>query len=648
MPRLFSLTTYANTPITQPRAIGAVEEHASLEALFERIYDLGTDSGVKGSAGYVVAAPVSGPRSNASAGPTTWLALDYDDLPPGESPAWAALAKWEYLAYTTDSHRPGVAERWRVLVALDRPYDRDAVSAADVPASLVGCHLRAIAQPVYLPTRRADIEWVQNHGAPLRLTEEWAGGASAAPAWLPPAGPKRVPSAAATNALVARWLGVPEGTNRLAGAVGAVLADWGWSDEDVREYLTAWLSADLRLAKHTDDAVRGARKRRTGERIVGLPTLAAELGDGVWAPVAAAREDVSALLLEAAADRPAAASVSADVPTASASLFGARAYSAADIAAWVPPPIEWLSEALCLAPGAPGLITGYGGSGKTTFVQHLAVAVATPGGRLLGEHPVRHGSVLHLDHEQGQDLTRRRYLRLGLSAAADLTLVSFPRWSLADQSPEARGALVQAARGRALVVIDSLLASCAGFLEDGENASSVREPLDFLAQVSEATGAVFLVIHHSKKDRAEAMTAARGSSAITDAVSVHLTYEKADLRPGTQPTLELGKVRYEPPAGALSSATTVAFAPRGAPADGGYTLVSGGTPQDAADARRAALVVEAATLFQAGWTGSASALAERLGRRKADVLEVVAELTQDGIIVRGAGEGRGRLALAKA
>lgn len=656
MPTTVTITLYPKVPVTRPRAVGQVVTVNFGWELLSVLTD--PDEGLavhdpdaqKGTAGYVVAAPVPGPRSNAAAQPTRVVALDYDDSPTG--PNWAELERFRHLAYTTDSHETVTPDnlraepRWRVWVLLDREYSAEEVGRAVVPPELAGAHLRAISQPVYLPTKADDLVWQvgPETAPPLVLADWWApGGPDAAEGWTPPTRVTR-PSQASTNALVTRWLSRPEGTNRLAGALGAALAEWGWSDEDVRGYVDAWFGqADPKVRKHADDAVRGARKRRAGDRIVGFPTLAEELGQAFEAERLAGADDVVEEVLRAVAAEPPGAGPAPDDPDGlwaavadgdgPAELLGVRVWTARDIAAWDPPPIAWLSEELCLAPGAPALITGYGGSGKTTFVQHLAVAVATPGVRLLGEFSVRHGSVLHVDHEQGTDLTLRRYRRLGLTAESRLDLVSFPRWSLGDVSPEARAAFVRACAGRALVVVDSLLASCAAFLED-ENASAVREPLDFLGRVSQATGAVFLVIHHSKKDRTERMTSARGSSAITDAVSVHLAYEKADLSPRTNPVLELGKVRYEPPPRALDEPVTVVFRPRGPAADGGYSLAVGASEADAADARAEALAASVVTLLATGWRGRTEDLAKQLEKRLVDVKQTVRALVEENVIQR--------------
>lgn len=594
------------------------------EALLAALLDSGSDDGVKGSAGYAVAAPVPGPRSNAAAEPTQVLALDYDDAGP-EGPDWAALAAYRYVAYTTDSHSD-TEPRWRVWVLLDRAYSREEV--ADAACPWAGCHLRAISQPVYLPTRVSSLEWRINEAPsarPLRLTAEWGapGAGAAGAAWTPPTR-KLTPSREATNALVTRWVSRPEGTNRLAGATGAALAEWGWSDEEVAEYLTAWLGeADARFAKHLDDALRGARKRRAGDRIVGFPTLEAELGRPFEAvPLGETSAEELWALVEAEA-----APSSADPAPAPGDEWGWE-YGAA-IAAWDPPPVPWLCEALCLAPGAPGLITGYGGSGKTTFVQHLALCVAA-GRPLLGEYAVRTGAVTHIDYEQGADLTRRRYLQLGLSdlpaeAQARLRFRSFPQRRLGPD-PETFAALLRAARGQALLIVDSLVAS--GGTGEDENAAAAREQLDVLTQVSELTGAVVLVIHHSKKDRSNGRTSARGSSAITDAVSVHMTYEKDDDLGATSPaTLSLQKVRHILPAGALAEPITV-----GQSGAGALSIVEPRDAETEQNERLEQVETELVNLLASGWRGGAKAARIELKRKGEDLSTAIKRLKEAGLV----------------
>lgn len=380
--------------------------------------------------------------------------------------------------------------------------------------------------------------WDQGPTRPRDLTQTEVdalfGSSTPTPTPYEPPARRTTPSTASVASFVHRVVANPDGTNAAFGAVGAALAAWGWADDDIADALRAWFAGAPGLpGRHLDSAVRAARTRRAGGVVPGFPALA-EMGVA-WAPTVPDGGDVWAAL-----DAPS--------PPVGDTFGGVRIVSAAAIAAWTPPPIAWVCEALGLAPGAPGLLAGYGGSGKTTFAQHLALAVATPGRALLEAYPVRHGRVVHLDHEQGLDLTQRRYQTLGITAEATLDLVSLPAWSLADAGAEPRGAFLRFIRGAVLVVIDSFLASCAGFLENGESDSSARFPLDWLTAASAHTGATFLVIHHTRKDRSNSRISARGTSAINDAVSVSMSFEKEDDDDRTSPAaLRLTKVRYDSP-----------------------------------------------------------------------------------------------------
>jgi hypothetical protein len=134
--------------------------------------------------------------------------------------------------------------------------------------------------------------------------------------------------------------------------------------------------------------------------------------------------------------------------------------------------------------------------------------------------------VLHVDLEQGDRLTRRRYQKLARAMGIDLAslgdelaVAAMPQLALS-MSDEAtwRGLMT----GRDLVIIDSLRAATPGA---DENASDIRAALDRLGTLSDVTGCRPLVIHHARKpsDEAGGRYAIRGSSAIYDACdSVYL------------------------------------------------------------------------------------------------------------------------------
>lgn len=209
-------------------------------------------------------------------------------------------------------------------------------------------------------------------------------------------------------------------------------------------------------------------------------------------------------------------------------------------------PVDYLIQALDMAGGAPTMIAGYGFSGKTVAAQSMAIALAAPRGpvwRLVWDlFPARteRTKVVHVDFEQGERLTRERYQRLARGAGVPfgdlsgyLGLVSLPSLHLDD--PRAEDALVRAADGAGLVIVDSLRAA-APSLE--ENSSDFRRPLDMLLRVSDRTGATALVIHHARKPSKDsvggAKMAVRGSGALFDGVASMLVFQ-SDSR--EEPTL---------------------------------------------------------------------------------------------------------------
>jgi hypothetical protein len=188
-----------------------------------------------------------------------------------------------------------------------------------------------------------------------------------------------------------------------------------------------------------------------------------------------------------------------------------------------PSATPWVCESLCIAPGRPTLVAGYGYSRKTVALQDLALAVAL-GTCTWGVFACRRGRVRHLDYEQGRELTRDRYQRLARGRGRELAEVGddFPRVScfpnvyLSDDC--ASDFFARALDGYTLCLIDSLAAATCSI---EEKDSRIRRCLDALTRASEKTGCAVVVIHHARKppkDEPEGTKfSIRGSSALFDA-----------------------------------------------------------------------------------------------------------------------------------
>jgi hypothetical protein len=318
-----------------------------------------------------------------------------------------------------------------------------------------------------------------------------------------------------------------------------------------------------------------------------------------------------------------------------------RLLSVSDIFAPLPP-INWLLEALDVAPGAPLLVAGYGFSGKTVSLQDLALAVAT-GTRAWGTFPVRAGRVLHVDYEQGSYLTRRRYQRLARARdihPADLdgslTLAPMPGWYL-DGDPADH--LERLCDGFDLAIVDSYRAACP---RTDENSSDARIPLDRLNRISERTGVTFAVIHHARKPSRDsaggARMSVRGSGALYDACGsvvifagekgdpITVSHEKARITGRTHEDfllmVEDVELDGDPMAGLR---VTYLDAP---------TSQAKQTPSDRfgeLKGRVLALVREEGPAV----LGGVNLLRARLGGRKEDISAAVGELVRSGAIRQG-------------
>lgn len=213
----------------------------------------------------------------------------------------------------------------------------------------------------------------------------------------------------------------------------------------------------------------------------------------------------------------------ADMRTARLKKLGVYVRTGVDLAQPLPPLEYFVPELeLVRGPGAPHVVGGYGYSGKTMALQSLALSLVS-GFPVWGTYRVEgQYKVLHVDYEQGERLTQRRYQRLAKAMGIELPAVatnigvaSYPRLRLA---AAARDAWAFMTEGYDLVIIDSLRAANGG----DENSSQFRDGLDMLGHISALTGCRAVVVHHARKPTEGAQGGAkaslRGSGAIFDAL----------------------------------------------------------------------------------------------------------------------------------
>ena len=186
------------------------------------------------------------------------------------------------------------------------------------------------------------------------------------------------------------------------------------------------------------------------------------------------------------------------------------------------PPVSYLVDGLRIAKGAPLLMAGPSFIGKTAIAQSMMLSLAA-GVPVFGVFRCSPCTVLHVDLEQGRDLTYRRYQRFARGTGVDLLALE-DRLRVAIKpivrldSDDAEDVYCRALEGVDFAVIDCLRAAAP---TADENSSDVRQWIDLLDRVGEKTGTVVALIHHMKKPSPNApegaRNAIRGSSAIFDA-----------------------------------------------------------------------------------------------------------------------------------
>lgn len=186
-----------------------------------------------------------------------------------------------------------------------------------------------------------------------------------------------------------------------------------------------------------------------------------------------------------------------------------------------PPPQDWIVPHW-IARGDIIVFAGRAGSGKSTTVAELAVAVA--GGRngrgWLGVEPVGCHNVLYLDEEAGTDEIHRLFARLG--AAGDKALPSLFVSSCQGLTLSEPGFLTQLEReiiekSASMVILDTASHFFSG--ADENNAREIRHLFESMIYLREKYKTVFVVVHHynkpNEKGQQDPLDRVRGSTAFT-------------------------------------------------------------------------------------------------------------------------------------
>jgi len=185
------------------------------------------------------------------------------------------------------------------------------------------------------------------------------------------------------------------------------------------------------------------------------------------------------------------------------------------------PKANLVIPALGIAPGPPHGWVGEGYVGKTITALSMGLCVAA-GLPVWNLYPVVKGRWLHIDHEQGRRVTKKRIIRLmlGMGIATDMIVTSFgfavyPKLNLTTKNAE--DLYCRLLDGWQMATFDALKGLTPGV---DENSSEIRDYMAKLSRASEKTGCSVVLIHHGGKPDAKAPKArknmGRGSSGIFD------------------------------------------------------------------------------------------------------------------------------------
>lgn len=476
-----------------------------------------------------------GRRRNVNAGSHTAIVIDVDDV-PDEAVLIAQLQRWQCVAYESpSSHCRGNGLRLRVVAAITEAVPPHAVKSARAafarelgldPAACGVDKANAVSQIMFIgrvdgtPERQLwsydGRVWTPPPPGEAPPAREDSSSDAPAPQW----GEDHVPDLSAVANAVGEVdeHGMRRGGRHVSRALGGYLARLGYHPDAIEQAVREQIPSD-------QPEVRAEQARQCAEQVfdgdpngAGYTALESHFGEAVMAKLDEATADPWIRMMIAkwpelrSASRPA-----NDTAVSAPPEDGLLWVSAADLAKPLQP-VTWLCQRLGLAVGGrPHVFAARAGAGKTMSAQALGLAVAT-GGKLFGEFECRPGVVRHIDLDQGQQATQRRYQWLANGLGVDLRDVpnlacSFFGFSLTERaqvSAKAMSLLERSVRGADLVIIDALRSLAPGL---DENASEFGAVLAALSAITNETGVTWLVLHHSGKSDGATF---RGTTAIED------------------------------------------------------------------------------------------------------------------------------------
>lgn len=197
-----------------------------------------------------------------------------------------------------------------------------------------------------------------------------------------------------------------------------------------------------------------------------------------------------------------------------------------------PKPLPYVIETLGLAPGKCSAIQGAAGDGKTPFALLLSLCIAT-GEPFLGHAINRRGPVLYLAYEGGP-LVEERDARLCAGLGIERTDAPVEIIHAAQPFDEGAIAMLREHIDRyqpTAVVVDTYSAALPSGVD--ANLSVYADALRALGRVSDATGALIVVLLHHRKNGG-GLEAITGHSTIAGALQASIALHRE--RPEEDPT----------------------------------------------------------------------------------------------------------------